>query len=619
MGYFKFGDFDSRNYLVVSGIDMVFPQRQISTQDLTVGVSVSNTSINSYQIKIKYFWMKNEAGFNQFNSFVGFRNWLSSQLLKNSSDDNPQRLWLSDDPDVYYDAYFDGTASSISREDQMNIISGELVFLNPTGQRFSIDEKVFTADGDYVQIINNGDYPAECKIKVDFPSDCDYLGLTNGDQVMQCGTVVDEIEKRKNTVIFSDDMKSDKYWLKNKATPFWNPESYKTQLIGKTGASAKKEGQAVIDYGTPQKTSDSQEDYNAVWHGASLSRMLNTESTNFELYSRVKFHDPIGKFVTTETKNVYYVVKKGDTLTAIAKKYNTTVKTLADWNSIKNVNLIKVGQKLIVKKENQQKVVSGKGETKWHKGVKGDTVKSVAKKYKISESNFRSWNSLSSKTTDLTDGKWYVIQKGESKTASKTGLTEVQAVDADGNIIAGIELKDNVMGYNQIQYRLYIGKTTVKTGKIPSKYLEFYGSLQVKKVGNQFTFKIQALNDNRKELWSEVNTYTNEDCAMLSAKRVEWIALCYKDRPPVYQSCLHMKLTDIPVDSLENEVYTFCEGDEIEVSDNRLLLNGVQDLNYLSVGSDIIKAPVGISDLNFAYPDEAVQPNVKVIIREVYA
>jgi len=50
----------------------------------------------------------------------------------------------------------------------------------------------------------------------------------------------------------------------------------------------------------------------------------------------------------TTTKK-YYTVKKGDTLSAIAKKYGTTVKQLAKWNSIKNVNVIVVGQKLRVK------------------------------------------------------------------------------------------------------------------------------------------------------------------------------------------------------------------------------------------------------------------------------
>lgn len=46
---------------------------------------------------------------------------------------------------------------------------------------------------------------------------------------------------------------------------------------------------------------------------------------------------------------VYYTVKSGDTLSAIAKKYGTTVNQLVSWNNIKNPNLIYVGQKIRVK------------------------------------------------------------------------------------------------------------------------------------------------------------------------------------------------------------------------------------------------------------------------------
>lgn len=46
---------------------------------------------------------------------------------------------------------------------------------------------------------------------------------------------------------------------------------------------------------------------------------------------------------------VYYVVKSGDTLSAIAKKYGTTVAQLVKWNGIKNPNLIYVNQKIRVK------------------------------------------------------------------------------------------------------------------------------------------------------------------------------------------------------------------------------------------------------------------------------
>lgn len=44
-----------------------------------------------------------------------------------------------------------------------------------------------------------------------------------------------------------------------------------------------------------------------------------------------------------------YTVKKGDTLSAIAKKYKTTWQKLAKDNAISNPNLIYVGQKIIIK------------------------------------------------------------------------------------------------------------------------------------------------------------------------------------------------------------------------------------------------------------------------------
>ena len=46
-----------------------------------------------------------------------------------------------------------------------------------------------------------------------------------------------------------------------------------------------------------------------------------------------------------ETSNVY-VVKSGDTLSKIAKKYNTTVAVLQKLNNIKNANIINIGQKI---------------------------------------------------------------------------------------------------------------------------------------------------------------------------------------------------------------------------------------------------------------------------------
>lgn len=46
---------------------------------------------------------------------------------------------------------------------------------------------------------------------------------------------------------------------------------------------------------------------------------------------------------------VFYIVRKGDTLSKIAKKFNTDWQSLAKINKLKNPNIIKVGQKLRIK------------------------------------------------------------------------------------------------------------------------------------------------------------------------------------------------------------------------------------------------------------------------------
>ena len=54
--------------------------------------------------------------------------------------------------------------------------------------------------------------------------------------------------------------------------------------------------------------------------------------------------------VSQETNGTIYIVKSGDCLCNIAKKFNTTVNKIAIDNDITNVDLIYVGQKLIIKR-----------------------------------------------------------------------------------------------------------------------------------------------------------------------------------------------------------------------------------------------------------------------------
>lgn len=52
----------------------------------------------------------------------------------------------------------------------------------------------------------------------------------------------------------------------------------------------------------------------------------------------------------TETTTIYYRVKKGDTLGAIAKRYRVTVKQLMTWNKIRSANNLSIGQRLRIEK-----------------------------------------------------------------------------------------------------------------------------------------------------------------------------------------------------------------------------------------------------------------------------
>lgn len=79
-------------------------------------------------------------------------------------------------------------------------------------------------------------------------------------------------------------------------------------------------------------------------NGADRKKRLTDAGYNYDT-----IQNAVNKKLAEKEKPVYYTVKTGDTLTAIAKKYGTTVAQLKKWNNVKNANLIYAGQKLRVK------------------------------------------------------------------------------------------------------------------------------------------------------------------------------------------------------------------------------------------------------------------------------
>ena len=88
---------------------------------------------------------------------------------------------------------------------------------------------------------------------------------------------------------------------------------------------------------------------NAGLNGYSKPKTSNNKSAKTTTKTTVK---KVSSKSTSKSKSkqVIYTVKKGDTLSAIANKYKTTVSKLAKDNGIKNVNLIYPGQKIKITK-----------------------------------------------------------------------------------------------------------------------------------------------------------------------------------------------------------------------------------------------------------------------------
>jgi membrane-bound lytic murein transglycosylase D len=110
-----------------------------------------------------------------------------------------------------------------------------------------------------------------------------------------------------------------------------------------------------------------------------------------------------------EFENVEYIVKKGDNLGNIAKKFGSTLDDIKVWNNIQG-NTIALGSSLIVAKSEivTEKVVapinskkesvaySAKNTTKDYLVKKGDSLFSIAKKYPgVTISDIKKWNDIS--------------------------------------------------------------------------------------------------------------------------------------------------------------------------------------------------------------------------------
>ena len=83
-------------------------------------------------------------------------------------------------------------------------------------------------------------------------------------------------------------------------------------------------------------------------NGDERKRLLTAAGYDYATIQKI-VNAKLAKKPSQPSAATYYTVKRGDTLSGIAKKYGTTYQNLAKLNGIKNPNLIYAGQKIRVK------------------------------------------------------------------------------------------------------------------------------------------------------------------------------------------------------------------------------------------------------------------------------
>lgn len=151
-------------------------------------------------------------------------------------------------------------------------------------------------------------------------------------------------------------------------------------------------------------------------------------------------------------KSKTHIVRGGETLYAIAKRYHVEVDQILKWNNLKSGAGLSIGQELTLfgEKESQPDVspTKEKKDTQIHVVKAGETLYGISRKYQVSSLDIQQWNNLSG--NGLSIGQELVIgddEKSEIRSEStdqpKDDSTRIHVVEA-GETLYGIARKYNM-------------------------------------------------------------------------------------------------------------------------------------------------------------------------------
>ena len=133
-----------------------------------------------------------------------------------------------------------------------------------------------------------------------------------------------------------------------------------------------------------------------------------------------------------------HIVKSGENLGSIAKKYRISVNQLKTWNKLKSTTIYP-GQKLIVYSSGAPMAQAGNNqpverstEQKIHTVKSGENLTVIARKYQCTVTNLKEWNNL--KSTTLSVGQKLKVYPPAQSTGTTSGATVIHTVKSGDNL-----------------------------------------------------------------------------------------------------------------------------------------------------------------------------------------
>ncbi|MBC8486686.1 MAG: LysM peptidoglycan-binding domain-containing protein [Bacteroidetes bacterium] len=168
-----------------------------------------------------------------------------------------------------------------------------------------------------------------------------------------------------------------------------------------------------------------------------------------------------------------HIVRYGENLGLIAKKYRCSVRNLKSWNNLRG-NTIYPGQKLVIfapgyvssKKSSTTKPTNIKNrDEKYHVVKNGENLGLIAKKYKCSVSDLKKWNNLKSNTIHPNQKLLVYAPKSEAKESKITLSNKVDTDYVYHTIRKGDTLWDIAKLYNGVTVEQIKKLNNIKNSK----------------------------------------------------------------------------------------------------------------------------------------------------------